>query len=100
VTSGIISVTSGWNSAPISRDGANRPALIREARIDRGSVYDGGCTKTFFQLLTPALIVTATNFVWFALVFWGFLVTKPMISTSTLARHDESEAGRPRRRKP
>src|SRR5688500_10792518 len=38
---------------------ASRPALIREARIDRGSVLRSGCMKTFFQLLTPALVVTA-----------------------------------------
>jgi MFS transporter, DHA3 family, multidrug efflux protein len=41
--------------------------------------------KTFFQLLATALVVvTANNFVWFAVVFWGFLSTKSVISTSTM----------------
>jgi DHA3 family multidrug efflux protein-like MFS transporter len=43
-----------------------------------------GCMKTFFQLLIPALVVRATNLVWFALVFWGFLATKSVSSTSTI----------------
>src|SRR5688572_25883636 len=42
--------------------------------------------KTFFKLLGTALIVvTANNFVWFALTFWAFLTTKSVISTSTMA---------------
>lgn len=41
--------------------------------------------KTFFQLLATALVVvTTTNFVWFALVFWAFLSTKSVIATSTM----------------
>ena len=41
--------------------------------------------KTFFKLLATALIVvTANNFVWFALIFWAFLTTKSVISTSTM----------------
>jgi MFS transporter, DHA3 family, multidrug efflux protein len=41
--------------------------------------------KTFFQLLATALVVVTTNnFVWFALVFWAFLSTKSVISTSTM----------------
>ncbi|HEX6177317.1 MAG TPA: MFS transporter, partial [Thermoanaerobaculia bacterium] len=41
--------------------------------------------KTFFRLLATALVaVTTNNFVWFALVFWGFLSTKSVISTSTM----------------
>lgn len=41
--------------------------------------------KTFFRLLATALVVvTTTNFVWFALVFWAFLSTKSVISTSTM----------------
>jgi DHA3 family multidrug efflux protein-like MFS transporter len=41
--------------------------------------------KTFFRLLGTALIVvTANNFVWFALTFWAFLSTKSVISTSTM----------------
>ena len=41
--------------------------------------------KTFFQLLATALVVvTANNFVWFAVVFWGFLSTKSVISPSTM----------------
>ena len=41
--------------------------------------------KTFFRLLATALVVVTTNnFVWFALVFWGFLSTKSVISTSTM----------------
>jgi MFS transporter, DHA3 family, multidrug efflux protein len=41
--------------------------------------------KTFFQLLATALVaITTTNFVWFALVFWAFLSTKSVISTSTM----------------
>lgn len=41
---------------------------------------------TFFKLLWVALlVVTTTNFVWFALTFWAFLTTKSVISTSTMA---------------
>jgi len=41
--------------------------------------------KTFFQLLATALVVvTSNNFVWFALIFWAFLSTKSVISTSTM----------------
>lgn len=41
--------------------------------------------KTFFRLLATALVVVTTNnFVWFALVFWAFLSTKSVISTSTM----------------
>jgi MFS transporter, DHA3 family, multidrug efflux protein len=41
--------------------------------------------KTFFRLLATALVVvTANNFVWFALVFWAFLSTKSVIATSTM----------------
>lgn len=41
--------------------------------------------SVFFRLLGTALVVvTANNFVWFALVFWAFLTTKSVISTSTL----------------
>lgn len=41
--------------------------------------------KTFFQLLATALVVVATtNFVWFAVVFWAFLTTKSVLSTSTM----------------
>ena len=41
--------------------------------------------KTFFQLLATALVVVATtNFVWFAVVFWAFLSTKSVLSTSTM----------------
>lgn len=41
--------------------------------------------KTFFQLLATALVVVTTNnFVWFALIFWAFLSTKSVISTSTM----------------
>jgi DHA3 family multidrug efflux protein-like MFS transporter len=40
---------------------------------------------TFFRLLATALVVvTSNNFVWFALIFWGFLSTKSVISTSTM----------------
>ena len=40
---------------------------------------------TFFRLLATALVaVTTNNFVWFALVFWGFLSTRSVISTSTM----------------
>ena len=39
----------------------------------------------FFRLLATALVaVTTNNFVWFALVFWGFLSTKSVITTSTM----------------
>ena len=41
--------------------------------------------KTFFRLLATALVVVTTNnFVWFALIFWAFLSTKSVISTSTM----------------
>ena len=41
--------------------------------------------KTFFHLLAVALVVvTTTNFVWFALIFWAFLTTKAVIATSTM----------------
>ena len=41
--------------------------------------------RTFFHLLATALVVvTANNFVWFAVVFWAFLTTKSVISTSTM----------------
>lgn len=41
--------------------------------------------KTFFKLLAAALIVVTTNnFVWFALIFWGFLSTKSVLTTSTM----------------
>jgi DHA3 family multidrug efflux protein-like MFS transporter len=42
--------------------------------------------KTFYKLLATALIaITTNNIVWFALVFWAYLTTKSVISTSTLA---------------
>ena len=41
--------------------------------------------KTFYKLLGCALlVVTTNNFVWFALVFWAFLETRSVISTSTM----------------
>ena len=41
--------------------------------------------KTFYKLLgTALLVVTTNNFVWFALVFWAFLETRSVISTSTM----------------
>jgi len=41
--------------------------------------------KTFYRLLATALVVVTTNnFVWFALVFWAFLSTRSVISTSTM----------------
>ena len=41
--------------------------------------------KTFFRLLATALVVVTTNnFVWFGVIFWGFLSTKSVISTSTM----------------
>ncbi|HET8773062.1 MAG TPA: MFS transporter [Thermoanaerobaculia bacterium] len=40
---------------------------------------------TFYRLLAVALlVVTANNFVWFALTFWAYLSTHSVISTSTL----------------
>ena len=42
--------------------------------------------RTFYQLLSVALLtITANNFVWFALIFWAYLTTQSVISTSTLA---------------
>lgn len=42
--------------------------------------------STFYKLLAVALlVVTANNFVWFALIFWAYLATQSVISTSTLA---------------
>ena len=44
-----------------------------------------GAMTTFFRLLaTTLVVVTTNNFVWFALVFWGFLTTRSVISTSTM----------------
>src|SRR5688500_12858117 len=41
--------------------------------------------STFFRLLATALVVvTSNNFVWFALIFWGFLSTRSVIATSTM----------------
>jgi DHA3 family multidrug efflux protein-like MFS transporter len=41
--------------------------------------------RIFFRLLATALVaVTTNNFVWFALIFWGFLSTKSVMSTSTM----------------
>ncbi len=40
---------------------------------------------TFYRLLgVTLLVVTTNNFVWFALVFWAYLTTHSVISTSTL----------------
>ncbi|HEX6095133.1 MAG TPA: MFS transporter [Thermoanaerobaculia bacterium] len=40
---------------------------------------------TFYKLLGVALlVVTANNFVWFALTFWIYLSTRSVVSTSTL----------------
>lgn len=42
--------------------------------------------NTFHKLLGVALlVVTANNFVWFALIYWAFLTTKSVISTSVMA---------------
>jgi MFS transporter, DHA3 family, multidrug efflux protein len=42
--------------------------------------------NTFYRLLGVALlVVTANNFVWFALTFWAYLSTRSVVSTSTLA---------------
>ena len=39
--------------------------------------------KTFYKLLGVTLIVfTTNNFVWFALVFWAYLQTQNVVSTS------------------
>jgi DHA3 family multidrug efflux protein-like MFS transporter len=41
--------------------------------------------KTFYKLLgVTLLVVTANNFVWFALTFWAYLTTRSVVSTSTL----------------
>jgi len=41
--------------------------------------------STFYRLLGVALlVVTANNFVWFALTFWAYLTTRSVVSTSTL----------------
>lgn len=41
--------------------------------------------KTFYKLLGVALLVlTTNNFVWFALIFWAYLSTRSVISTSTM----------------
>ncbi len=41
--------------------------------------------RTFYRLLGIALlVVTANNFVWFALIFWAYLTTRSVVSTSTL----------------
>ncbi|HYR27751.1 MAG TPA: MFS transporter [Thermoanaerobaculia bacterium] len=41
--------------------------------------------RTFYRLLGVALlVVTANNFVWFALTFWAYLTTRSVVSTSTL----------------
>lgn len=42
--------------------------------------------NTFHKLLGVALlVVTANNFVWFALIYWAFLTTQSVISTSVMA---------------
>jgi DHA3 family multidrug efflux protein-like MFS transporter len=41
---------------------------------------------TFYKLLgITLLVVTANNFVWFALTFWGYLTTRSVIVTSVIA---------------
>lgn len=41
--------------------------------------------RTFYRLLGVALlVVTTNNFVWFALIFWAYLSTKSVVSTSSL----------------
>lgn len=41
--------------------------------------------NTFYRLLGVALlVVTANNFVWFALIFWAYLTTHSVVSTSSL----------------
>ena len=41
--------------------------------------------KTFYQLLGIALLaLTTNNFVWFALIFWAYLTTRSVISTSVM----------------
>jgi hypothetical protein len=42
--------------------------------------------NTFYRLLAVALIsVTTNNFVWFALIYWAYLTTRSVVSTSTMA---------------
>ena len=42
--------------------------------------------QTFYQLLGIALLViTANNFVWFALTFWAYLTTRSVVVTSVIA---------------
>lgn len=42
--------------------------------------------KTFYKLLSIALlVVTTNNFVWFALTYWAYLTTHSVISTSIMA---------------
>ncbi|HEX7150272.1 MAG TPA: MFS transporter [Thermoanaerobaculia bacterium] len=41
--------------------------------------------RTFYRLLgVTLLVISTTNFVWFALTFWAYLTTRSVISTSTL----------------
>lgn len=42
--------------------------------------------RTFYQLLTSALLVSTTNnFVWFALTFWTYLMTNSVIATGAIS---------------